>query len=122
MYEELVKRLRNLSGTDNIVEFDEAADAIEQLNAEYVSLEMSMIEANELLRENRNKWYSVANRLPEYGKTVLVYGCQGGIYTAVFKRARNEWERDHWWKLNSKFHDIHPTHWMPLPEPPKEET
>lgn len=31
MYDELVKRLRNLSGTDNIVEFDEAADAVEEL-------------------------------------------------------------------------------------------
>ena len=32
MYDELVKRLRNLSGTDNIVEFDEAADAIGELS------------------------------------------------------------------------------------------
>ena len=31
MYDELVKRLRMLSGTDNISEFDEAADAIEEL-------------------------------------------------------------------------------------------
>lgn len=31
MYVELVKRLRMLSGTDNISEFDEAADAIEEL-------------------------------------------------------------------------------------------
>jgi hypothetical protein len=33
MYDELVKRLRKLSGTDNLSEFDEAADAIEELAA-----------------------------------------------------------------------------------------
>lgn len=32
-YDELVKRLRNLSGTDNISEFDGAAEAIEELSA-----------------------------------------------------------------------------------------
>ena len=30
MYEKLVKRLRHLAGTDNLTEFDEAADAIEE--------------------------------------------------------------------------------------------
>lgn len=33
MYADLVMRLRKLSGTDNISEFDEAADAIEELAA-----------------------------------------------------------------------------------------
>ena len=32
MYEELVRQLRILSGTDNISTFDEAADAIEKLS------------------------------------------------------------------------------------------
>lgn len=33
MYDDLVMRLRKLSGTDNLSEFDEAADAIEELAA-----------------------------------------------------------------------------------------
>lgn len=66
----------------------------------------------------RPKWISVEERLPEYGKTVIVYGSQGGIYTARYQRARYEWGRDSWWKLNSKSHICNPTHWMPLPEPP----
>ena len=66
-------------------------------------------------------WIPVTERLPKYGETVLVYGSQGGIYTARYERARTEWGRDSWWKLNSKSHICNPTHWMPLPQPPKEE-
>lgn len=58
-------------------------------------------------------WIPATERLPEDGETVLVYGSRGGVYTAYHGRA--------WHKLNSKIHYCNPTHWMPLPKPPKEE-
>lgn len=59
------------------------------------------------------KWIPVTERLPETGKRIIV--CRGdkveqGIYLGV----------NGWWKVygaNTKA----VTHWMPLPEPPKEE-
>lgn len=61
------------------------------------------------------KWIPASERLPEIGKVVLVCGSRGGIYTAIYKGSR------YWYKLNSKSHFCEPTHWMPLPEPPKED-
>lgn len=64
------------------------------------------------------KWVSVKNQKPETGRKVLLYTRYG--YPAIGSRSRS-------------FHDEyslvgHPfmrtneiTHWMPLPEPPKEE-
>ena len=106
--DELVKRLREKAGAfdydgrpDIACDYEQAADAIEELN--------------------KPRWIPATERLPDYGTTVLVYGSQGGIYTARYERARAEWGRDSWWKLNSKSHICNPTHWMPLPQPPKED-
>lgn len=64
------------------------------------------------------RWVSVEERLPEDEGAVLVCGSRKGIYTAEFRRNGNY----HWFhKLNSKCHHCDPTHWMPLPEPPKGE-
>lgn len=60
------------------------------------------------------KWINVNDSLPELGKVVLVHGAGGGIYTAKLTVSG-------WWKLNSRFHTCDPTHWMPLPDAPKEE-
>lgn len=46
MFEELVKRLRNFSGTDNIAEFAEAADAIEGLSMRLHGDEAAMRPSN----------------------------------------------------------------------------
>ena len=64
------------------------------------------------------RWIPVTERLPEDGEIVLVCGSRSGVYTAVHNKPgcyRG------WHKLNSKNHYCNPTHWMPLPEPPKEE-
>lgn len=65
-----------------------------------------------------SKWIPVAERLPGVGEKVLVCGCKSGIYTAYLAR---DGKYPLWHKLNSKSHYCNPTHWMPLPEPPKGE-
>ena len=64
------------------------------------------------------EWISVKDRLPEDGEIVLVCGSRGGVYTAVFNKPG---QYRGWHKLNSKSHYCDPTHWMPLPQPPKGE-
>lgn len=64
------------------------------------------------------EWISVKDRLPEDGEIVLVCGIRGGVYTAVFNKP-GQYRGLH--KLNSKSHYCDPTHWMPLPQPPKGE-
>ena len=81
---------------------------------------MKIHEATEQAYKNgyeagKPKWIPVTERLPEAGDTVLVCGSRGGVYTAYMYRP------NFWHKLNSKSHYCNPTHWMPLPEPPKGE-
>ena len=60
-------------------------------------------------------WISVKERLPEVGRVVLAFGTRSattGMFQGVSKR------NDLWWW---KGHTIkHVSHWMPLPESPKE--
>ena len=62
------------------------------------------------------RWIPVTERLPEDGAEVLAWSQSGFAYV--------DWWIDGAWKVNSlvdgKYEFV--THWMPLPEPPKEET
>ena len=75
--------------------------------------------AEELIAEGVTvqEWISVKDRLPEDGEIVLVCGSRGGVYTAVFNKPG---QYRGWHKLNSKSHYCDPTHWMPLPQPPRD--
>ena len=59
---------------------------------------------------NVGKWIPVTERLPEYGQEVLVYT---GNMKKPIVMGYKFWKKDYdsW---------CHVTHWMPLPEPPKE--
>jgi hypothetical protein len=63
------------------------------------------------------EWISVKERMPKEDEVVLVFGGRS-IYTAYY--GENRYGGIGWHKLNSKYHNCNPTHWMPLPEPPKE--
>lgn len=58
--------------------------------------------------EKMPRWIPVTERLPREQETVLTWGKQGVILL--------DWRHDNKWCC---FGDV--THWLPLPEPPKEE-
>ena len=76
-------------------------------------------EEQKRLEAEKIRWIPVTERLPKEGDIVLVYGDlypnkhDGGVI-AVSKRM--DWN---YWQGFGRERDI--THWMPLPEPPKEE-
>ena len=122
MYEELVKVLREPCPHENCELCYEAADAIEELTATAESYKRSMEAwADEAARAHdmMPRWVPMTERLPKEGEFVLVYGNlypnkhDGGV-VAVSKRM--DWN---YWQGFGRERNI--THWMPLPEPPKEE-
>lgn len=65
-----------------------------------------------------SEWISVKDRLPEEGKSVLIFDECGNILVYSLERDRDgdlHWEDDYGYWHN----DV--TDWMPLPEPPKED-
>ena len=61
-----------------------------------------------------SNWISVNERLPEAGRRVIVCRRDGKVEQGIFLKAGG------WWKVfgaNTK--DV--THWMDMPEPPKED-
>jgi hypothetical protein len=67
-----------------------------------------------------SEWIAVSDRLPDEGQTVLVV--LGGYVRAAFRRTtkyhKNPEKVAQWQLLLGGVFD-NPTHWMPLPEPPK---
>ena len=120
MYEELVNRLNAYSAEHEhhggITA--EAADAIEELRQTVEHYKGNAddwyIEACEY-KARIPRWIPVTERLPEKRKWVLCL-CMSNVID-VFRLEDNEWYHD-------PCHIYFPhfvTHWMPLPEPPKEE-
>ena len=64
-----------------------------------------------------SKWISVKDRLPKPGERVLV--CVGAVFEA-FIDDHGKWQRYYSAPLNDVLGE--PTHWMPLPEPPREKS
>ena len=107
MYDELVKMLRICAEADSCTDCPylyggdcgykakRAADAIEALSAKVP------------------QWIPVTGRLPDDGQWVLVWGHGQHIPTMMFR------ESGAWIDDQFEFHTT-VTHWMPLPEPPKE--
>ena len=59
-----------------------------------------------------DQWVSVKNRLPDRYKKVLTYGASYGVQENWLIRTGKEIS----WSMGYRI-----THWMPLPEPPKEQ-
>lgn len=147
MYDELIKRLRAfckgcklwdgckccLKGECSQQKSLQAADTIEELQKD---LERSkdfeafwQHEAEEALKKfqvaisNKPRWIPITERLPEYMENVLV---TDGVFSGMGWRDYYDYHgtkprEDYWISPNSNVNDLGITHWMPLPQPPKNE-
>ena len=73
----------------------------------------------EALEELHAKWISVEERLPNVGEKVMVCGVKNGMQVGTFRGISRHGKNRKWlWKKDTI---LEVTHWMPLPEPPKED-
>lgn len=125
MYEELVSHLRECSKIDTVENtYKEAADAIERLKC----FNALWQEAAKIAHEREPKWIPVTKRLPKERlnpntkdfEYVLCATIWGDVRPFKFGSMIG-FEEPHFWHGSGSM-DEYVTHWMPLPEPPKEET
>ena len=124
MYEELIKALREWKADYYLLPEHEqtlkdAADAIEELQKEVQSFKEAWDkehESNLRLLKDVPRWIPVTEQMPEERVFVLCK-CRANIYK-VLRRQGVDWYEDFHHVFASGF----VTHWMPLPQPPKEET
>lgn len=65
---------------------------------------------NAELRASAPKWISVEDRLPEQGEEAICIAADGDMMIGKY----TEWG----WMFPCYFEEL--THWMPIPQPPKE--
>lgn len=99
----------------------EAADAIEELRKAVLRLENESGIYDELptFYIYPTKWIPATERLPNPKDLVLVCNEFGGVHYGYFESNKKWYTANNWlvdaWTVMSNV-----THWMPLPEPPKE--
>lgn len=125
---------RDTVGEDSIFAIKELLSRVEELEAKNRILEEARENANEacakwegLYRaelEKKSAWVSVKDRLPDNEKPVLAYygfyrekGDLGARFIGTLTYFSHD--QDPHWQHEST--GLFVTHWMPLPEPPKEE-
>lgn len=137
MYEELVKRLReraecfDYDGRPDIAcDYEEAADAIEELSRTHDADAKEIEWLKKCLQDlpKPPRWISVEERLPEQRINQNTLDFEYALCATTFgdvrpyKYGRRIGQGDaHFWN-GAGYVDAYVTHWMPLPEPPKEET
>ena len=113
MYDKLIKRLRETSvdfgeSDDVSVMMIEAANAIEDLIT-------ALTASNEVIAKNKPKWIPVTELLPEESGSYLIANGR----TVVEAYYGKEWAGGNWTDPVEMYMTFHPTHWMPLPQPPE---
>ena len=85
-----------------------AADAIEELTEDNAALNGTVANLLEQIKDLASpRWIPVTERMPEEDVAVLTWGKQAVVLI--------DWHRNGKWFVTDGV-----THWMPLPEPPKE--
>lgn len=138
MYEELIKALRDCTNPDKCCEDcdffnkcykstehflieEQAADAIEDLEKclaitllEYQKANNKLLMTEEYVKQ-KNRWIPVTEQLPEHSGDYLVYSV-GGNWKQLSTIEIAFWNDKNF--IVQSFFAV--THWMPLPELPKE--
>lgn len=147
MYEELIKRLKNC--TSDTVEdcagcpyqggykgtycmnglIAEAADAIEELSMKLHGDEAAIAgmkrEIERMVVAGKPRWIPVTERLPNCNGCYLVwrphfFGGEIGMPSICYFDGSNTWHDSYGVDFARILHPEDVTHWMPLPEPPKD--
>ena len=127
MYEELVKDLREKAEFLTIAEplniknafaetMNQAADAIDTMCEMVATAHDELANVIQSCEESKPRWIPASERLPNPYDIVFGWdGCDIGF--AAWQR------KGRYWLGDENFDDTHPqiSHWMPLPEPPKED-
>lgn len=124
-YTELVKALRDDNACLSIKTAHEAADAIEELQGQ---IDGWIEQERKALLKSVPKWIPVTERLPKTRESILGKKSRRVIVAFRFDDGTQGTDTAHTLNGEWKFEDHITvvvrtvTHWMPLPEPPKEET
>ena len=112
MYDEMIKRLREPCQYENCILCQQAADAIEELQADKAALNGTVSNLIQQIEElSKPPWIPVSERLPKEMETVIVTdGKNVGWSFCVNDYGTMEFYSP--WKI---------THWMPFPQKPKGE-
>ena len=115
MYDKLINRLREQADAERFfggekMLYDEAADAIEELQAQL----MFSNDAAKTIAEKVPKWIPVTERLPKKYESVWTCSKFGMLQDEYL----GKYDGENYFARQT----THVTHWMPLPELPKEET
>jgi hypothetical protein len=116
---ELAQRCLKAKGLEcsllgEVIDMLKAAPAV--YNAPYLATEEAFKHGYEKGYEaGKPKWIPVTERLPEAGKCVLIYSEKGKVAEGQYT-VTQDWAQFRWSATKVKV-----THWMPLPEAPKEE-
>lgn len=115
MYEDLKKQLQDYAA--GTMRDDDAEIAFDALNAiEKLEHKVFILEGDrEGLLAQIPSWIPVSERLPELNAPCLLYNESQPMMVG--------WRiDDKRFRIPGSFLPDHPTHWMPLPQPPGEET
>lgn len=116
MYEELIRSCRACA-TGYVGNCDSCMFSGEDCYKQLHKASADAIE--ELTNRNVGKWIPVTERLPEQGKRYLVIRFDEVTKTQFIDILWHD-AHDLWWnRLYKGQYNV--THWIPLPEPPKEE-
>lgn len=126
MYDELIQRLREQVKCDKKIYpqgvpfqtllLDFAADAIEDLQGKTKVLE----KLADYWCNKAPKWIPVTERLPEQKKAHYLCLLDDDSMAVVYWSKVPDWaSKGEWTWHNPNWKEV--THWMPLPQPPKEE-
>ena len=119
-YSELVNALRSHTGWTWHKTLLDAAEAIEELSKR-LDESIPKGDAEIIIAElAKPRWIPVTERLPDVYKHVLV-NIPGMSPHPTVQEAFYE-KSGMWYSNGFRYNTDENTHWMPLPEPPKEET
>ena len=66
------------------------------------------------------EWIKCSDKMPKYGELILAY-CEDGLVTSLRLNKKNKyWNTDKWENGEELFRLNYVTHWMPLPDKPKD--